>query len=52
MPRKVIKAKRPRFITIVYDNDNGSADEWKFDTSYNPMRVVEVIVNIRRRIKK
>lgn len=42
----------PPIIKIDFPNDDGSVDEWVYDTKYNPMRVIEVTLNIRRRSKK
>ena len=47
--KKIVK---PKFITIDFSNEDGSVDEWIYDTSYNPMRPIQVTLNIWRRNKK
>jgi hypothetical protein len=57
MPRKkkITKSRwsqQPELKTVDFKNRDGTVDEWVYDTSYKPIRPIQVTTNIRRRAKK
>ena len=46
------KTVTPTTITYEFLNDDGSYDVWVYDTTYTPIRAIEVTSNVRRRKSK
>jgi len=46
------KKVKPTIEKVDYSNDDGTVDEWVFDTSHTPKRAIQVTVDIRRRKSK